>query len=79
MDGGGVCAVAAVQTSNSPQHTSAGAMADSERRETTACKDRNMRAPETGDAAIVVCARGVRQACTQRGCGLALLWWWLGA
>ncbi|PPU36248.1 hypothetical protein XspCFBP7912_07550 [Xanthomonas sp. CFBP 7912] len=65
MDGGGVCALAAGQTSSSPQHTSAGAMADSERRGNTACKDRSMRAPEAGEATIVIRARRAPQAWTQ--------------
>ncbi|NMI20025.1 hypothetical protein E1J28_21610 [Xanthomonas hortorum pv. vitians] len=65
MEGGGVCALATPQTSNSPQHTSTGAMADSERRGNTACKERSMRAPEAGGAAIVFRARRTRQARTQ--------------
>ncbi|QDS18107.1 hypothetical protein FPL04_07965 [Xanthomonas arboricola] len=65
MEGGGVCAVAAAQTSNSPQHTSTGTRADNERRENTACKDRGMRAPEAREAAIVIRARRARQGRAQ--------------
>ncbi|PMR87675.1 hypothetical protein C1H21_17085 [Xanthomonas arboricola pv. juglandis] len=65
MEDGGVCALAAAQTSNSPQHTSSGTRADNERRGNTACKDRGMRAPEAGEAAIVIRARRARQGRAQ--------------
>ncbi|RFF41114.1 hypothetical protein DZD52_05555 [Xanthomonas nasturtii] len=65
MDGGGVCAPAAVQTSNSPQQHNACARPDSETRDQAACENRDMRAPEAEEAAIVIRARRARQARTQ--------------
>ncbi|QEX79119.1 hypothetical protein F6Y24_21105 [Xanthomonas arboricola pv. pruni] len=65
IEGGGVCALAAAQTSNSPQHTSTATRTDNEGRENTACKDRGMRAPEAREAAIVIRARRARQGRAQ--------------
>ncbi|QCZ67070.1 hypothetical protein CAI18_10190 [Xanthomonas citri pv. punicae] len=62
MDGGGVCALAIVQNSSSPQHQSVCAKPERETRDEAACEDRDMRAPDTGEASIVVRACNAGQA-----------------
>ncbi|MGY4891574.1 UNVERIFIED_CONTAM: hypothetical protein EX528_14785 [Xanthomonas axonopodis] len=54
MEGGEVCAPAVVQNSSSPQHHRVCAKPERETRDEAACEDRDMRAPDTGEASIVV-------------------------
>ncbi|RBA73517.1 hypothetical protein BRO03_10665 [Xanthomonas oryzae pv. oryzae] len=72
MDGGGVCALAAVHISNSPKQQSVRARPDRETRDVIACEDQDMRAPDTEEAPIVVCACCPRQALAPR-CSVAMV------
>ncbi|AZR23420.1 hypothetical protein XvhCFBP2543_01955 [Xanthomonas vasicola] len=66
IDGGGVCALAAVQISNSPKQHSVRERPDKETRDDAACEDRDMRAPDTEEAPIVIRAYCTRQALASR-------------